>query len=173
MLGMGKKTSFLKCYTATFNGNLVDPYLANMGFASGMISFAIPDFGVLFRCRAHGSKIDLEFGAFFALLGFLKTRLSDQDIKAVQIMSSNPEFVFSFSGKRQSLAQDKERARLLLEYSREYVLAISYVKSIENRALLSPTDYASLPSHIEIELKPDPSDTQKSGFKPIRKGIRL
>ncbi|MBU8934195.1 MAG: hypothetical protein KOO62_09340 [candidate division Zixibacteria bacterium] len=170
---MDKKPTFIKCYTAAFNNSLNDPYLTDIGFAGGMISFAVPDYGVLFRCRAHGSVLDLEFGAFFALLRFLKTRLSDQKIKAVQVMSSNPEFVFSFSGKRQSLTQDKERARLLLEYSRQFALAVGYVKQVENRSLLSPANYASLPTNTEISLKPDPSDSRKSGFKPIRKGIRL
>ena len=169
---MDKKPTFLKCYTAAFNNCLNDPYLADIGFAGGMISFAVPDYGVL-RCRAHGSVLDLEFGAFFALLRFLKTRLSDQKIKAVQVMSSNPEFVFSFSGKRQSLAMHKERVRLLRDYSRQFVLAVGYVKSVENRSLLSPTNYASLPTHTEISLKPDPSESHKSGFKPIRKGIWL
>jgi len=170
---MDRKQTFTKCYIATFNGNLADPYLKDIGFADGMISFAVPDYGVLFRCRAHGSVIDLEFGAFFALLEFLKSRLSDQDIKAIQIMSSNPEFVFSFTGKKESIQQNQERARLLTKYSREYTIAISYVKPIDNRALLSPADYASLPTHIDITLKPDPSDTYKSDFKSIRKGIRL
>ncbi|MEA2030238.1 MAG: hypothetical protein U9N55_01405 [candidate division Zixibacteria bacterium] len=170
---MERKQTFIKCYTAAFNGDLADPYLTDIGFANGMISFAVPDYGVLFRSRAHGTMIDLEFGAFFALLAFLKSRLSDQDIKAVQIMSSNPEFVFSFTGKKENIQQNKERARLLTEYSREYTIAISYVKPIDNRSFLSPTDYASLPTHIDIILKPDPLDAYKSGFKSIRKGIRL
>jgi len=170
---MSKKTPFLKCYTAAFNDKLQDPFLTDLGFAGGIISFAVPDYGVLFRCRAHGSILDLEFGAFFALLRFLKTRLADQKITAVQVMSSNPEFVFSFAGNKENLTGDQERIRLLKEYNRLYALAVGYVKPIENRSLLSPTNYASLPAHSEILLKPDPSDTQRSSFKPIRKGIRL
>ena len=40
---------------------------------SGLVSFAIPDLGVLCRVRQEGSPLELEYKSLIALLNFLKT----------------------------------------------------------------------------------------------------
>lgn len=170
---MPTEPSFLKCYTASFLGSTMDSLLAEKGFARGVIVFAIPDFGILFRCRALGNVIDLEFAAYFALLRFIKTRLADQDIKAVQVFSSNPEFVFAFTPKSPHLADNEKRRRLLREYGRTFTLAVSYVRPVDNKALLSPGDFPSLPEGVNIDLSLDQSGRRKATIKPFSKGIDL
>ena len=170
---MATEPRFLNCYTASFLGNTMDPLLAEKGFARGLIVFAIPDFGILFRCRALGSAIDLEFAAYFALLRFVKTRLADQQIKAVQVLSSNPEFVFSFAGKSRHLLDNEERSKLLKDYSRDFKLAVGYIRPSDNRALISPGDFPSMPDGVRIELAPDKFETRKPAIRPFSKGIDL
>ncbi len=170
---MAAEPRFLKCYTASFLGSSMDSLLAEKGFARGLIIFAIPDFGILFRCRALGSAVDLEFAAYFALLRFIKTRLADQKIKAVQVYSSNPEFVFSFTGKSRHLKGNEERSKLLREYGREFTLAVGYVRPADNRALISPGDFPSMPANASIELSPDQSERRKPAIKPFSRGIDI
>ena len=158
-------------YTAAFHNHSIDPALEHRGFTRGMIVFAIPSFGVLFRCRAEGPVVDLEFGAFFALLRFVKTRLTGVRVESLQIFSSNPEFVFSFTGKSRHLSQQSERTRLLTEYSKHFKLSVAFVEAIENKALVSPADYPSLPHGTEISLKPGGEDYEKSSFRPFQKGL--
>ncbi|MBU2534532.1 MAG: hypothetical protein KKB37_17470, partial [Alphaproteobacteria bacterium] len=164
---MATELRYLKCYTASFLGNTMDPLLAEKGFARGLIIFAVPDYGILFRCRALGSAVDLEFAAYFALLRFIKTRLSDQQVKAVQVYSSNPEFVFSFTGKSRHLNNNEERRRLLREYGREFKLAVGYIRPVDNKALISPGDFPSMPVGARIELSPDQSETRTPSIKPF------
>ncbi len=168
---MDKKTRVVKCYISSFNNSEIDPYLKNLGFTTGMVGFAIPDYGILFRCRANGELLDLEFGSFFALLGFINSKLKDQDIKAVQVMSSNPHFVFSFSGNKDIINKNKERKKLLDKYSKKQSIAIAYIKPIDNPALFSPSDYASLPVHYDISLKPDFNDAKKIKIMPFNRGL--
>ncbi|MFH1373940.1 MAG: hypothetical protein ABII79_09110 [bacterium] len=163
----------IKGYTAAFHNHSIDLALEHRGFTKGMIVFAVPDFGVLFRCRAQGSVIDLEFGAFFALLRFVKTRFSDVNVGPLQVFSSNPEFVFSFTGKSRHLTQQDERVRLLAEYSKHFKLSVVFVEAIENKALVSPADYPSLPRGAEINLRPTKEDFEKSAFRPFQKGLVL
>lgn len=170
---MDKKNRIIKCYIASFINSQIDPYLKIRGFTAGMVGFAIPDYGILFRCRADGELLDLEFGSFFAMLGFINSKLKDQKIKAVQVLSSNPHFVFSFSGNKDIINQNKERRKLLDKYSKELSIAIAYIKPIENPALFSPSDYASLPVHNKISLKPDLSEVTKVKIMPFNPGLIL
>ncbi len=164
---------FLKCYITTSNREAADSYLSERGFAPGVVSFAIPDYGILFRCRASGASVDLEFGAYFALLRFIKTRLAKEKIKAVQVLSSNPEFVFAFTGKSPHLVKDEERRRLLNDYSREFTLAVGYVPQLDNRAVLSTADLPSVPQGAKFTLTPDGASERRPAIRPFRKGVDL
>jgi len=170
---MNRSNALIKCYTAAFHNTRIDPNLELRGFTHGMIIFSVPALGILFRCRAEGMLIDLEFGAFFALLNFVKTRLTSVNIKAVTILSSNPEFVFSFSKYSRHFVAGSERARLLTEYSRQFKLSIEYIEAIKNKALLSSADYASFSESNVINMEPDLDGLEKISFKPFQKGIRL
>lgn len=168
---MAKKSRILKCYISSFNNPQIDPYLDELGFTTGMVCFAIPDYGILFRCRAKGENLDLEFGSFFALLGFIKTKLKDQEIQAVQVMSSNPYFVFSFTGYKDIINKNKERRKLLENYRKRYSITVAYIRPEDNKGLLSLSDYASLPVHYKIPFKPDLSESRKIKIMPFNPGI--
>ncbi len=170
---MDKPESWVKCYTAAFRNRRIDPYLEDKGFTHGMITFSVPAFGVLSRCRARGTMIDLEFGALFALLNFLKSHLREAKLKAIKILSSNPEFVFSFSGNTRHLEPGGKRAALLVEFSRHFRLSIAFVETLKNKALFSPADYPSLPDPNELNLKPDPEDHKETSFLPFQTGLEL
>jgi hypothetical protein len=150
-----------------------DRFLKGKGFAGGVVTFAIPDYGILFRCRVEGDAVEMEFGAFFALLRFIKTRLADEKIKAVQVLSSQPEFVFAFTGKTRHLDSDSERARLLREYSRDFTLGVAFVKPHENLANISATDMPSLPRDAKNVLKPEQFGKRKPAFRPFNRGLDI
>ncbi len=170
---MENKEISLKCYVAAYHNRELDRSLEEKGFTTGMIAFAIPDSGILFRCRAEGSLVDLEFGAFFALLRFIRTRLSQINIQSVQVLSSLPEFVFSFDGKSPHLANNKERKKLLVEYGKSLGLAVGYIKINNNAALVSTADAPSLPPQRQITLAPDPAEKKKPDFRPFHTGLEL
>ncbi len=163
----------LKCYIAGFVNNSIDSELDHRGFCRGLVVFAIPAYGVLFRCRAEGDMIDLEFGAFFSLLKFLQTKLKDEKIKNVQIASSNPEFIFAFTGKSRHLKPKSERMRLVKEYNRSLQLSVAFVKPIENKAFLSPADYPCWPDSKPISFRPITAKPAETRFEPFQRGIKL
>lgn len=163
----------VKCYVAALRNQKIDSILECHGFAKGVISFAIPDYGILFRCRTEGSLIDLEFVALFALLEFLKTRLKDEKLNNILILSSNPEFIFSFAGNSGHLEPGTARRRLLDEFASMAKLAVRYIKGVENKALVSPADCPSMPIDQNISLKPSTGDSEKSEFKPFQRGVEF
>ncbi len=167
---MEKKNSPLVCHITVIHNNGIDSFLEKLGFSTGMIAFAIPAYGILFRARAEGDPIALEFGAFFSLLEFVKTRLQHLDITSVQILSSNPEFVFSFTGKSGHILEHEDRKQLLLEYSKLYTISVGFVKTIDNRARVALPECASIPKHMKTPIKPSPSDLRKPEFRSFQRG---
>ena len=138
-----------------------------------MVIFAIPEFGILFRCRAGGDPIDLEFGAFFALLKFVKDKLAKEQIAALQVMSSAPEFIFAFTGQSRHLESGSKRRRLLSEYTRGLQVAVGYVEPQHNAALWPVSQYASLPRGRLLSFGSDSEQQSRPAFKPFQKGIHL
>jgi hypothetical protein len=162
-----------RCFIAAFENRAIDAQLDEMGFSHGVLLFAIPDLGVLFRCRASGEMIDLEFGAMFALLKFIKDKLKSVGIKEVEILSSNPEFVFSFTGKSRHLDPKSKRMKMLREYSASFKLQVGFIEPHKNKALVRAIDYPSLPKGQTIPILPDRGAGQKIVFKPFQRGLSL
>ncbi len=162
-----------KCYLAAFHCPELDSALARRGLCQGIICFAIPELGILFRCRAGGELVNLEFGAMFALLKFVKTKLREQKIRTVQIYSSNPEFVFAFTGNSRHLKHGSARMKMLTEYNKELVISMAYLEPVDNKALICSAEYPSMPVSRSISFNSLDENLSKTSFKSFQKGIRL
>ena len=137
-----------------------------------MILFSIPELGIVFRCRAEGKLIDLEFAAFFALLKFVETKLSGQKVRAIRVMSSNPEFLFAFTQSGDLSQMTAERKAILTEYRKKMQIEIAYVTPRDNEALVSVANCPPLPASKQIKLPRNP-DSDRPEFKPFQTGLKL
>ena len=170
---MDKAKRPLRCYIAAFTNASLDPFLESRGFSKGMVCFSIPDYGILFRCRTRGNSIDLEFGAMFSLLEFIKTKLTNEKIKSIQVFSSNPELVFAFTEKSPHMKKGSARRSLLDQYAKLMKIAVGYTKPVDNRALVSPAEYPSLPKDKNLDLEFDRTELGKTELKPFQKGVKI
>lgn len=163
----------LKCYIAIVTNSQIDKSLEKNGFSRQLLIFAIPDYGILFRCRAEGTILDLEFMAFFSLLEFIQSSMAKEKITAVHVISSNPEFVFSFQKYSGQIPKDSARRKLLIEVSRHFRIGVAYIEPINNKAFLPPTEYPSMPSGSAPVLENSDEKFGKTSFKPFVKGVEL
>lgn len=161
----------LVCYISSFINNKIDKKLEEHGISKGVVSFSIPNYGIQFRCRTGGMQLEMEFIAFFSLLEFIKTKLKDEKIRKVHVVSSLPHFVFAFTGGSDFLKNNSSYRNLFLEYSKVMTISIGYIKSIQNDALKSPILHPSLPKDKEIKIDIPDSEMFKTEFKSIQKGI--
>ncbi|MEE8576096.1 MAG: hypothetical protein V3T31_02465 [candidate division Zixibacteria bacterium] len=168
-----KEKRAIDCFIGTVSLKAVDPYLSARGLSQAMILFGIPDFGVQFKCRAEGKPIDLEFGAFFSLLKTVTESIEGERVSSVKIHSCNPEFVFAFTGRTQHLEQGSAREKLIREFSQKVKIAVAFVTPDENKALLSPVEYPSVPASRNLQLKPQNDGKQSTEFKPFQRGSSL
>jgi hypothetical protein len=169
---MENLSSVLNGYIAAYRIPSFDPVLEKLGFSKGMVLFSIPGLGILFRCRADGKLIDLEFAAFFALLKFTETKLAGQKVKAVRVLSSNPEFLFAFTSSSNPALMNPDRQSLLAEYQKSVRIEVVYVQPRSNEALVSVANCSPLPASQQITLPRDPA-SDKPQFKPFQTGFKL
>ena len=64
-------------------------------------------------------------------------------------------------------------AGLLAEFNREFQMAVSYVDTIKNQAMVSPADYPSMPESKSFKLSSDKPESSKPRFEPLQRGIKL
>jgi hypothetical protein len=163
----------LPCYISAFHNTRIDSFLERHGFTRSLLAFAIPDLGILFKCRADSESIDLEFAAFFALLKFIKTSLKEQQIKDILVHSSNAEFVFAFVAGSSHLVDGSPRKKLLREYVNGLNVAVTYVEPYKNKTRVPPDDCPKFPGDKQPVLKPEAADWRSQGFQPFQRGIKL
>ncbi len=170
---MAQQIRTTKCFIASFIHSEQDTYLQKQGISKGLISFSIPDLGVLFRCIGEGDSLSMEFSTFFSLLEFLQTKLKDEKIKTVHVFSSNPHFVFSFSSYSDLLKTGTTYRQMLDSFLKKMSIQVGYVKPQNNQALYSTADYPSIPSNKTVSLSVSRDEISKIEFKPLQKGIKL
>lgn len=167
-----KKTP-LRCFIAAFKNKEIDPNLEKLGLSKGIISFSIPDLGIKYRCRAEGKIMDMEVKLFFALLEFIKTSLADEKIKDIEVYSSNPEFVFSFTPEGTLFGKGTSNRILLDQYSKAMNIKIGYIPIKQNQTLISAADYPSLPEKKKVKVQLPESEKFQSEYRPFLGGLKL
>lgn len=162
-----------RCYIASVCDRMSDETLVKAGFSRGLLLFAIPGLGIMFRCRANGSPLSLEYGALLALLEFIKSELSREKIEKLLILSSNPNLVFQLGQKEKAAEKPSAFRSLFAELSRKYEINVAYVEPVRNHAYCPAADFPSLPKGTISSLWPGREKWTKLSFKPLQKGIRL
>ncbi len=170
---MNKNNQVTKCFIASYIYPNQDAVLQDEGISNGLITFAVPNLGVMFRCVGEGSALNMEFSTFFSLLEFLQTKLKEEHIKSVQVLSSNPHFVFSFSTYSDCLKEGTAYRQLLDTYMKKMSIQVGYINPQKNQAFHSTADYPSIPKDKTVELAMTKEELTKTEFKSLQKGIKL
>lgn len=170
---MKKPSTPLNCFVATLVRDRCDAYLNSHQLDSDLAIFAIPDYGILLKCPMEGDILDIEFAAFFGLLRHITTDLSSQKIKDIQVLSSNPQFVLSFTGQLPHLIEEKERRKLLMSYSRKLTISVGLIETFRNQAFLPLVSFPSVPPSRDSISKQLKSSKTTPEFKKFQRGVRL
>ncbi len=101
---------------------------------TGLVGFAIPDLGVLFKARYLGSHYQLEYVSLLALARFIESNGSAFKGQKLSFHCSSPLLVYQMTQK--SLCQKEvERYRdLALAYKRKLDFSLSWVPESQNPA---------------------------------------
>jgi len=119
----------------------------------GIVSFAVPEFGILFRCHADGARAELEIVAFLTFLRFAEHNLEIFKKRFLYIFSDFPLLVYLMnngaavpSGMEAVIGEAKK-------YARQISFQVKWIDPGENRAAGAVNDLPSLPANHTLKIK--------------------
>lgn len=120
----------------------------------GTISFAVPEFGILFRCMAAGSRDDLEIVAFLSLLKFAEHNADIFKEKELKILTDYSPLVHHLTDRARSATRGASTVREAAQkIARSFRYTVSLIGQDENRAAGSIIDIPAMPSGSTLKIK--------------------
>ena len=119
----------MKCY---FHGSNLQSEKLKRG--KGIISFTIPDYGVVFRAQHFGNTYECEYTAALALIRFLQPNQSHFKGKKVKLLTDSAVVVYQVNRRISTTPRLKRFRDLLLFYKRKLGFALEWIPSSMNRA---------------------------------------
>lgn len=145
----------IKCYTSG------RPFSADGG--RGIISFAVPDYGILFRCRGEGTRTELEIIAFMSLLRFAEANKELFHKKELHIHTDFPLIVYLLNDPKTASGKLGAVATRARQYAREFIFQATWVDPRDNRAAAPILTIPDLPAESGQRLK-----SSLSHFDPLQ-----
>lgn len=135
----------LKCFVS---GNLLpgEP-------KQGVVSFAVPDYGILFRCQAEGSRADLEIIAFLSFLRFAEHNIDIFKKKELHIHTDFPVLVFVMNNKTGTGGGIEAVRREARKSAKRLNFKVHLIDSKENRAAGAVGSIPALPVGSDLKIK--------------------
>lgn len=120
---------------------------------NGLIGFAIPDLGVLFKERYFGSHYELEYVSLLVLLHFIELNHKAVEGQKINILCSSPLLVYQMSENRACQKEVERYRNLALAYKRKLQFSLSWVPESENRAQNGMMDLPPLKNSLDFNFE--------------------
>ena len=101
---------------------------------TGLVSFAIPDLGVLFKARYVGSHYELEYVGILALARFIESNNKAFGGQKISIFCSSPLLVYQMTQSTLCQREVEKHRSLALAYKQKLGFSLSWVPESENPA---------------------------------------
>ena len=105
-----------------------------MGKKKVLISFAIPDLGVLFRTHYTGELDECNYISLFKLLKFIESNSKVFDGQKIQIYSHEPQLVYQVNGKIPCEQRLEKLHGLALLYKGKLNYSLDWIHLRDNKA---------------------------------------
>ncbi|KPJ65069.1 hypothetical protein AMJ44_11145 [candidate division WOR-1 bacterium DG_54_3] len=120
---------------------------------NGLISFAIPDLGILFKERYFGSHYELEYISLLALLRFIELNFKAFQSQKLNVLCSSPLLVHQMS-ENVVCQKEVERYRgLALAYKKKLKFSLSWIPESANRAQNGMMDLPPLKNSLNFNFE--------------------
>lgn len=120
---------------------------------NGLVSFAIPDLGILFKSKCFGSYYELEYISLLSLLRFIELNHKAFENQKISILCSSPLLVYQVSENALCHNELKQHRNLALAYKRKLSFSLSWVPESENRAQNGMIDLPSLKNSFDFNFE--------------------
>jgi len=117
----------------------------------GIISFAIPDIGVVYRTRFRGDRIECEYMALTSLFEFLDSNSEIMTNQNLDILGDSAVVVYQLNGKMPVFTRLIRHYRKIEQYRGKLKFRISWTPTSLNRAAMALPDLPPLKSKIKLD----------------------
>lgn len=100
----------------------------------GLVSFAIPDLGVLFKARYLGSQYELEYVSLLALARFIELNIKAFAGQKISIFCSSPLLVYQLTESSLCQKEVEKHRNLAIAYKKKLSFSLSWVPERTNPA---------------------------------------
>jgi hypothetical protein len=117
----------------------------------GVISFAIPDIGVVYRTRWKGDRIECEYMALFALLEFLDSNSEIIKNQNLDILGDSAVVVYQLNGRMPVFSRLIQHYRRVERYRGKLGFTVSWTPTSLNRAAMGLPDLPPLNAKLKFD----------------------
>ena len=120
---------------------------------NGLIGFAIPDLGVLFKERYFGSHYELEYISLLALLRFMELNYKAFQNQKIEVLCSSPLLVYQMSENTVCQKELERHRNLALAYKKKFKFSLSWVPESGNRTQNGMMDLPPLKNSFDFNFE--------------------
>jgi hypothetical protein len=158
----------MKCYFHT----ACDP-LAVDARVSAIISFAIPDVGVVFRTRCFAERHECDYLALVSLLEFLESNSDIMQNQNIEVLGDSTVVVYQLNGKMPIFSNLLELYRRIERFRAKLRFNVSWTPASLNRAAMLLPDLPPVKKGVKFDFsfasrKPGQSLGGSQSPKPTR-----
>ncbi len=159
----------MNCYF--YGSNLLANKLARN---KGIISFTIPDYGVIFRSQYEGNCYECEYAAAIALIRFIIANEDYFKKRQIKMLTDSPIVVYQVNN-RIAVTKTLQRFRdLLLFYKRKLNFELKWIPASMNRAGTPVNEVATNPQSPKFNYEFFNESTRRKEYprpqaKPVNK----
>ncbi len=137
----------------------------------GIVCFAVPEYGLLFRCSASGTKSELEIISFLSFLRFAEHNRDIFSQKELHIFTDFPQLMYLVNNKAVAQGGMVTVLKQVEKFCKEFQIRVQWIDPGENRAAGSVNDIPAMPTNSNIKIKtlanfdltpPSPGNLQRS-----------
>ena len=138
----------IKCFIAA-KTNSSDKNLRQ----NGLVSFAIPDLGILFRASYFGSYYELEYMSLLSLLRFIEMNRSAFENQKIDIYCTSSILVYQVSQNAFCTKELEKHKNLAIAYKNILNFSLNWIPDGENRAEKGMLDLPPLKNSFKMSLQ--------------------
>ncbi len=133
---------------------------------NGIISFAIPDFGIQFRARHPGTAAECEYVALLGLLNFANNNPKLFERHSLEVYTDAVSLVYQVNRKAAVPASLARHVKIIDLFRERHKLSIGWVPRDENRAFTGVLDLAPVKTGATISLTSVDQRAQRENLPP-------
>lgn len=119
----------------------------------GVVCFAVPEYGILFRCSAEGTRSDLELIAFLSFLRFAEHNRTIFAPKELHIFTDFPLLMFLLNNKEVAQGGMLTILKQAEKFCKNFQVRVKWIDPKDNRAAGSVNDIPTMPTDSKIKIK--------------------